>query len=576
MAYRPSTAGAMALRLLERPLSSRSSAGASDGARLAVLAGAALLAAYLATRILFVARFPYFLDEGTYAVFSYEGSKSLGGLYSSYSIGREPLMFWLGIPWVKLGFNPLDAVRLVSVVVRSPHRRWWWDSMARRLGGNAAGWTAAALCVVLPFFLVHDGIGIIEPLVTLVVAAALYLQVEFARRPDLRVAALLGVVLAAGLLTKENTRPAILLLPVSLICFDWAAADRGRRLRTWFAGVGICVLMLGAAVLVLHASSRYGEFEASRESPLLYTVRSLSEVWSDPFDIGDTWSAYHPAFTGYVTIPLLAAAAAGAVLAIRRDPPLGVLLLIWVLFPFAISMLFSTAPFPRHVMYLLPPVVVLMAYGITEGVRAILRALPGPRGVALAALGVTLLLAPALRLDARVLAHPDTARYPGLDDLQYVTGTGGRHRVAPHGADDRAPGAGRPRDPDRPAGLHPGAGDAARAEPALRVRLGQVAAGPPGPVRHHRRDPVLRPGSGRRDARGEVRAHRALPPAARWRRGHPARAPQAVAGAESRGGASAAAASILRRRLVPTTRAAANPSNDTKLTIQPTRQLNGS
>ena len=138
MAYRPSTAGAMALRLLERPLSSRSSTGASDGARLAVLAASGLLAAYLATRILFVARFPYFLDEGTYAVFSYEGSKSLGGLYSSYSIGREPLMFWLGIPWVKLGINPLDAVRLVSVV-SGLLTAVVVGLMARRLGGNAAG-----------------------------------------------------------------------------------------------------------------------------------------------------------------------------------------------------------------------------------------------------------------------------------------------------------------------------------------------------------------------------------------------------------------------------------------------------
>ena len=45
------------------------------------------------------------------------------------------------------------------------------------------GLVAAGLCVVLPFFLVHDGIGIIEPLVTLVMASALYFQVEVARRP---------------------------------------------------------------------------------------------------------------------------------------------------------------------------------------------------------------------------------------------------------------------------------------------------------------------------------------------------------------------------------------------------------
>jgi hypothetical protein len=43
----------------------------------------------------------------------------------------------------------------------------------------------------------------------------------------------------------------------------------------------------------------------------------------------------------------------------------------------------------------------------------------------LAGATVLVLMAPALRLDARVLAHPASTHYPGLDDVQYVTGTGG-------------------------------------------------------------------------------------------------------------------------------------------------------
>ncbi len=176
------------------------------------LACAGIAAAYLITRIVFAARFPYFLDEGTYAVFAYDGSRSLDGLFSSYSIAREPLMFWLAIPWVKVGFNPLDAVRIVSIGA-GLLTAGAVGLLARRLDGTAAGLSAAALCVVLPFFVVHDGIGIIEPLVTLVMAAALLVQIELARRPDLRLATLLGLVLAAGVLTKENTRPALALLP---------------------------------------------------------------------------------------------------------------------------------------------------------------------------------------------------------------------------------------------------------------------------------------------------------------------------------------------------------------------------
>jgi 4-amino-4-deoxy-L-arabinose transferase-like glycosyltransferase len=389
------------------------------------LVAAAILAAYVVTRVAFIARFPYFLDEGTYAVFTYKAANSLHDLFISYTIAREPLMFWLGIPWVKLGFNPLDAVRIVSAMA-GLMSAVFIGLVGRRLGGTYVGLTAAGLYVVLPFFVVHDGIGIIEPLVTLAMASALYFQVELARRPDLRVAALLGLALAAGVLTKENTRPALALIPLSLLCFDWSPADRPRRLTVWLEGIGIALVMAAAAYVLLRTSSRYPDFEKARENPLLYTVRPLGDVLRDPFGaIGPAWSAYRPAFAGYVTLPLLATALAGAVLALRRHRGLALILLAWIFVPFTVAMLFSTAPFPRHVMYLLPPGIVLAAFALVEGVQLARRLMPARRAAVACVLTGLLLLAPALRLDLRILAHPDTARYPGLDDLQYVTGTGG-------------------------------------------------------------------------------------------------------------------------------------------------------
>lgn len=412
----------MGLALRER-LADRSQSPSVD--RGTVVAAAAIVLAYLVTRGLFIDRFPYFLDEGTYAVFANRAAESTSDLFYSFTIGREPLMFWLGIPWIKLGISPLVSIRLVSAVA-GLLTLLFVGLLARRVGGTAVGLTAAALCVVLPFFLVHDGIGIIEPMVTLVMAAALYLQVEFARRPDLRIAALLGLVLAAGVLTKENTKPALVLVPLSLLCFDWGAPDRSRQLKRWLLGIALVAAMVVAATLSLRVSSLYHLYEESRDNPLLYTVRPLGDVLSDPFaELGATWEAYRPAFTGYISIPLIGAALAGAVLGLRRRPRLTLLLLAWILLPLAISMLFSTLPYPRHVMYLVPPAIVLMAYAIVEGIRWT-RTVTAPRTAGLVSTAaVAALLAPALLLDARVLAHPDTARYPGTDDLQYVTGTGG-------------------------------------------------------------------------------------------------------------------------------------------------------
>jgi 4-amino-4-deoxy-L-arabinose transferase-like glycosyltransferase len=393
--------------------------------RTQLLVAAAILAGYTATRWRFIDRFPYFLDEGTYAVFADRAANATKDLFYSFTIGREPLTFWLGIPWIKLGVNPLVAVRLTSALAGLA-TLVFVGLLARRLAGTWAGLAAAALCVVIPFFLVHDGIGIIEPMVTLVMAAALYLQIEFARRLDLRVAALLGVVLAAGLLTKENTTPALALIPLSLLCFDWSPEGRPARLKRWALGIAIAVAMAVAAKQLLRVSSLYPLYEDARDDPLLYTVRPIGDVLSDPFaELGPTWDAYWPAFQGYVTIPLLVLMFAGAVLGLRRQPRITVLLLAWIFLPLAVSMLFSTLPYPRHVMYLVPPALALMAYALVKGV-AWLQTRLAPRSAALVSTVVMLgLLTPALLLDARVLRHPDSARYPGTDDLQYVTGTGG-------------------------------------------------------------------------------------------------------------------------------------------------------
>jgi 4-amino-4-deoxy-L-arabinose transferase-like glycosyltransferase len=392
--------------------------------RAQLIAMAAIGVAYLLSRWRFIDRFPYFLDEGTYAVFANRAADSTGDLFYSFTIGREPLTFWLGIPWIKLGINPLVAVRITSALA-GLLTLVFVGLLARGLAGAWAGIAAAALCVVMPFFVVHDGIGIIEPMVTLVMAAALYLQIEFARRPDLRVAALLGLVLAAGLWTKENTTPALVLIPLSLLVFDWSPDGRSERLRRWLIGIGIALAMAVTAKLLLRTSSLYPLYEHARDNPLLYTVRPLGDVLSDPFaELGKTWDAYRPAFSGYVTIPLLLTALAGAVIGLRRQPRITALLLAWILLPLAVSMLFSTLPYPRHVMYLVPPAIALMAYAVVEGVKWA-RTLMAPRTAALvSAVVVAGLLTPALLLDGRVLAHPDTARYPGTDDIQYVTGTG--------------------------------------------------------------------------------------------------------------------------------------------------------
>jgi 4-amino-4-deoxy-L-arabinose transferase-like glycosyltransferase len=388
--------------------------------QLTITAAAALVVVvYVATRLAFADGFPYFLDEGSYAGFTWDGSHSLKDIWISLTIGREPLQIWLGIPLVELGVNPLTAMRAVSVVSGLLTLPVLF-LLGRRLADDRVGLVAAAIYAVIPFAVVHNGIGIMESLVTLIVATALLLQIDFARNPSIRLALLLGLVGAAGVLTKENTKPAMALIPLSLLLFDWRPEGRRERLTRWLGGVAIVGAMMVLADRLMHVSSYYSDFERWRANGF-YTTRKLGDVVGDPFGSWDkALHAYGPAFLEYITVPLLVAAAAGALIGLRRAPRITLLLLGWIVLPLLISLTFAALPYPRHVLYLLPPFIVLMAYAAVEGAR-FARERFSPRVAAAVTAAVALLaLSQALVLDARLLAHPDTGPYPGLDQDQYV------------------------------------------------------------------------------------------------------------------------------------------------------------
>lgn len=404
-------------------LGDRLRAGVPLDTRTAVaIAAVAMVALYLVTRLWFIGRFPYFYDEALYASWADEGEHSLHALFLSETIGREPLLAWLGIPLIKLGFSPLTAVRLVSVT-SGLATVGVVGLLGRKLDGLATGVVAAALCVVLPFFVVHDAIGIYEPLVTLIMASALYVQLELARRPDLRTGVLLGVILCAALLAKQNTEPAVGLIPLSLLCFDWSPTGRGRRLGVWLGAAVIGVLGAAGADLLLRSSAYYPQYIAIRKTSW-YTVRSLHAVLADPFgsSTAAAWAVLRATMVGYVTVPLLGALLVGVVWAARRRLKLTLVLLAWILVPVIGALLFTLFPFPRHFMYAMPPAIALMAYAIVQLIRWTRRVLQPRVAAAACTLAAALLLLPTLLFDGGVLAHPDTFHYPSLDDWQYVTG----------------------------------------------------------------------------------------------------------------------------------------------------------
>jgi 4-amino-4-deoxy-L-arabinose transferase-like glycosyltransferase len=165
----------------------------------------------------------------------------------------------------------------------------------REAGGPTTGLVAAALAAAYPFLWVADGSLMSETLYGVLLAAALWLALRFARRPSLGLAAGLGALVGLAALTRGE---ALLLAPLLLLPLAVRAG------AAWRSRLTLAAVALGAFALVL--------------AP--WTIRNLT-VFEEPVLISTNGNAvfvgsncdavYHGAFTGLWNFDCYGSAPAG-------------------------------------------------------------------------------------------------------------------------------------------------------------------------------------------------------------------------------------------------------------------------
>jgi 4-amino-4-deoxy-L-arabinose transferase-like glycosyltransferase len=383
---------------------------------LALIAGAA----FLATRLALVWRFPPFWDEAYYATWALDVFHHPRHPLRSLDFGKEPLLTWLGLVPLTAGAGPLTALREVSVFAGLVSMVAV-GLLARELAGTWAGIAAGLVYASLPFFVVHESLGLMEPLLGATLTVAVLLQVRMARRPRPALGIGVGAAIGAALLTKGTGLMAVAALPASLLCFDWAAAERRQRLVRWAGCAVLAVAIAAAAYLILFASPAYHRLAEVRPESL----RTLHDGFAHPqrwWNIGwpNTWHALEL----YFTKPLLLLAAVGFCLAlIARRAGLAILLAGWIAVSVVLMVLLSKTPYPRYLAVAMAFLAVLAGTGLA-GLVSLARAFAAERAwiAPVAALALAATLIPAARFDARVIDHPGTFRYPTIDYEQFVWG----------------------------------------------------------------------------------------------------------------------------------------------------------
>ncbi len=374
---------------------------------------------YAVTRLVLLWRFPPHVDESLFASWTLRGFESPDARFVPLTSGQQPLLEWLGMGFMRLGVEPLTAVRLVSFFAGLGTLGMVWY-LGRRLGGGSVGLVAAGLFAILPFFLVYSVVGLYDPLATFLVAAALVLQLHLAERPRLGVALLLGIALGAGLLTKLTTEISYALIPLSALFFNWKGPRLARRLAAWAGDLALALVVSWAIYQVLKLSEFYDDLLKARN--VLLARHSVGTFLDHPWHwISTNGSSYGSAFAGYLTLPVIAALAVGVVVVVKGRSRVGLFLIGWAVVPAAAAVALADVPYARWLDIGMPPIAILGAYGSSIAFASVRRRVhvPARRVVVLAVLSAVIVL-PAVAWDARTIAQPTTRPYPGHDDLDYV------------------------------------------------------------------------------------------------------------------------------------------------------------
>ena len=218
------------------------------------------------------------------------------------------------------------------------------------------------------------------------------------------------------------------MLPFTLLLFDFGAPLRRRRLLTWL-GCALLAIAVGYAITcIARLTPLYDEpLKVNNQRTLGEALRNLGPV------LREHWPPLWSALRGYLSIPGLVLGTVGVIAGVRRQRSATAILGVWTVAVLVSALLLPLVEYPRYFATAMVPLSGFVALGGITVWDALARGAWGsPRlRLAVAAAAAVVALLPATLFEAKVLADPVHASYPGLDQVQYVTATSAQTWLEP-------------------------------------------------------------------------------------------------------------------------------------------------
>jgi len=324
-----------------------------------VLLVAALAALYLVTRLTNLTKLPIFTDEAIYIRWSQIGSRDANWRYISLVDGKQPLFTWIMMIFMRIIHHPLVAGRLVSVMAGIGTTVGLWMVARELFKSKRIATVASVLYILIPFGLVYDRMALYDSLSGAISIWSLYLAILLVRRVRLDIALLLGLTIGLGVLNKTSGFLSLYMLPGTLLLFDWSKHDRVKRLARWVGFAIIAAILSQLMYSILRLSPLYAMI-GQKDTVFVYSIK---EWLTHPFNFlsGNIHGLFDWAIN-YLTWPIFVTSILTG-LSLWKWPREKLLLLGWWFAPFFALAVDGRVLYPRFILFMVLPLMVLSAAG---------------------------------------------------------------------------------------------------------------------------------------------------------------------------------------------------------------------
>ncbi|MGI8420265.1 MAG: glycosyltransferase family 39 protein [Candidatus Levyibacteriota bacterium] len=374
---------------------------------------------YFVLRLYHLTNLPIFTDESIYIRWAQIGLGDPMYRFLSLTDGKQPLFIWIMYPFLKIFHDPLVGGRMVSV----------FTGFFTMLGLGLVSFTlfkkrswalfTMALYIAYPFAQVMDRMALYDSMVAMFFIWSVYASLMLIKSMRLTDAYNLGFILGAENLTKLPVFFSILLLPITLILFDFRQKHWRRELLKWFGFTALSVVISQVMYFVVKLSP-LPNVTNEKNNTFYYPI---SEWIHHPFQffIGN-FQGMTASLLGYLTIPYILLVLV-ALFYLKKNFKEKVMLLIYFLLPYIGFALIGKEIFARYVFFMSLPLILLAGWGLGYLIDLIIKywhIKAQMRFVTAGFIAIIFLLYP-LYVCLSFAANPIAAPIPQSDKTQYVT-----------------------------------------------------------------------------------------------------------------------------------------------------------